>query len=128
MPMLKRPDAEIYYEIHGAGFPVLLYAPGGLGSRVEILGVVVAGLLAVLCLVWGMSTLFGNASPEADINKDAQRIRDGRMRAERPAATPKKLAGNTEATPHSTASKSSPATNHRSHKRPSAVDWLRQHF
>jgi WD40 repeat protein len=45
-----------------------------------------------------------------------------------PAATPKKLAGNTEATPRSTASKSSPATNHRSHKRPSAVDWLRQHF
>lgn len=21
MPMLKRPDAEIYYEIHGSGFP-----------------------------------------------------------------------------------------------------------
>ena len=30
MPMLKRADAEIYYEVHGAGFPILLYAPGGL--------------------------------------------------------------------------------------------------
>ena len=38
MPMLKRPDAEIYYEVHGAGFPILLYAPGGLGSRVEMWG------------------------------------------------------------------------------------------
>jgi WD40 repeat protein len=45
-----------------------------------------------------------------------------------PAATPKKLAGNTEATPHSTASKSSPATNHRIHRRPSVIDWLRRHF
>jgi len=45
-----------------------------------------------------------------------------------PAATPKKLAGNTEATPHSTASRSSPATNHRSHRRPSVIDWLRRHF
>jgi hypothetical protein len=36
MPMLKRPDAEIYYEVHGAGFPILLYAPGGLTSRVEM--------------------------------------------------------------------------------------------
>ncbi len=38
MPMLKRPDAEIYYEVHGAGFPILLYAPGGLTSRVEMWG------------------------------------------------------------------------------------------
>jgi pimeloyl-ACP methyl ester carboxylesterase len=30
MPVLKRPDAEIYYEVHGSGFPLLLFAPGGL--------------------------------------------------------------------------------------------------
>jgi len=34
MPTLKRPDAEIYYEVHGSGFPLLLYAPGGLRSQV----------------------------------------------------------------------------------------------
>ena len=28
MPILKRPDAEIHYEVHGKGFPLLLYAPG----------------------------------------------------------------------------------------------------
>ena len=33
MPMLKRPDGEIYYEEFGNGFPVLLFAPGGLRSR-----------------------------------------------------------------------------------------------
>jgi pimeloyl-ACP methyl ester carboxylesterase len=38
MPMLKRPDAELYYEVHGRGFPVLLYAPGGLRSNVEFWG------------------------------------------------------------------------------------------
>lgn len=36
MPSLKRPDGEIHYEVHGAGFPVLLYAPGGLRSRLEM--------------------------------------------------------------------------------------------
>ena len=40
MPMLKRADAEIYYEVHGAGFPILLYAPGGLTSRAEMWGCV----------------------------------------------------------------------------------------
>ena len=35
MPILKRPDAEIYYEVHGNGFPLLLYAPGGLRSSIE---------------------------------------------------------------------------------------------
>lgn len=34
MPVLKRPDAEIYYEVHGSGFPILLFAPGGLRSNV----------------------------------------------------------------------------------------------
>jgi len=38
MPMLKRADAEIYYEVHGAGFPILLYAPGGLKSEVNMWG------------------------------------------------------------------------------------------
>jgi hypothetical protein len=38
MPMLKRADAEIHYEIHGAGFPVLLYAPGGLKSEMSMWG------------------------------------------------------------------------------------------
>lgn len=36
MPVLKRPDGEIRYEIHGSGFPVLLFAPGGLRSRLEM--------------------------------------------------------------------------------------------
>jgi len=38
MPVLKRPDAEIYYEIHGKGFPLLLYAAGGLRSAIEFWG------------------------------------------------------------------------------------------
>ncbi len=38
MPMLKRPDAEINYEVHGRGFPILLYAPGGLRSNIEFWG------------------------------------------------------------------------------------------
>jgi pimeloyl-ACP methyl ester carboxylesterase len=33
MPMFKRADAEIHYEVHGQGFPLLLYAPGGLRSQ-----------------------------------------------------------------------------------------------
>jgi pimeloyl-ACP methyl ester carboxylesterase len=35
MPTLTRPDGEIHYQVHGAGFPVLLFAPGGLRSRME---------------------------------------------------------------------------------------------
>ncbi len=35
MPTLKRPDAELYYEVHGSGFPILLFAPGGLKSSIE---------------------------------------------------------------------------------------------
>ena len=34
MPMFKRPDADLYYEVHGSGFPILLFAPGGLKSSV----------------------------------------------------------------------------------------------
>jgi pimeloyl-ACP methyl ester carboxylesterase len=33
MPVFTRPDAEIYYEAHGSGFPLLLFAAGGLRSE-----------------------------------------------------------------------------------------------
>jgi len=29
MPVFTRPDVEIQYEVHGSGFPLLLFAPGG---------------------------------------------------------------------------------------------------
>ena len=29
MPIFTRPDAEIHYEVHGSGYPLLLFAPGG---------------------------------------------------------------------------------------------------
>ena len=32
MPVLKLSDAEIYYQEYGAGYPVLLFAPGGMRS------------------------------------------------------------------------------------------------
>ena len=35
MPTFKRADAELYYEVHGQGFPILLYAPGGLRSQLN---------------------------------------------------------------------------------------------
>jgi pimeloyl-ACP methyl ester carboxylesterase len=35
MPYLDIPDGSIYYEVHGEGFPVLLFAPGFLSSRIE---------------------------------------------------------------------------------------------
>jgi pimeloyl-ACP methyl ester carboxylesterase len=36
MPVLNRPDGVIRYQTHGTGFPVLLYAPGGLRSRMAM--------------------------------------------------------------------------------------------
>ena len=33
MPMFKRADVDLHYEVHGSGFPILLYAPGGLKSQ-----------------------------------------------------------------------------------------------
>jgi len=33
MPVLQREGAEIYYEVHGAGPPLLIFAPGGLRSQ-----------------------------------------------------------------------------------------------
>jgi hypothetical protein len=35
MPVFTRPDAEIYYEVHGSSFPLLLFAPGGLRSQLD---------------------------------------------------------------------------------------------
>ena len=36
MPVLRRPDGEIHYQTFGNGFPVLLFAPGGLRSRMDM--------------------------------------------------------------------------------------------
>jgi pimeloyl-ACP methyl ester carboxylesterase len=36
MPVLTRPDGEIHFETYGEGFPVLLFAPGGLRSRMDM--------------------------------------------------------------------------------------------
>jgi len=33
MPVLKTDDAEIHYEEYGAGYPILLFAPGGMRSE-----------------------------------------------------------------------------------------------
>ena len=33
MATFKRPDAELYYEVYGSGFPLLLFAAGGLRSQ-----------------------------------------------------------------------------------------------
>jgi len=52
MPMFKRADAEIHYEIHGKGFPILLYAPGGLKSQMNMWG--------------GESTVYPNGFPWMD--------------------------------------------------------------
>jgi pimeloyl-ACP methyl ester carboxylesterase len=35
MPWLERDDVRIYYEEHGQGYPVLLFAPGGMRSSLE---------------------------------------------------------------------------------------------
>ena len=35
MPFLKVPEGQIHYEVHGSGYPVLLFAPGFLSSRIE---------------------------------------------------------------------------------------------
>jgi pimeloyl-ACP methyl ester carboxylesterase len=36
MPVLQRPDGQIHYQEYGQGFPILLFAPGGLRSRMEM--------------------------------------------------------------------------------------------
>lgn len=35
MPVLRLKESQINYEVHGAGYPVLLFAPGFLSSRME---------------------------------------------------------------------------------------------
>ncbi len=35
MPTFQHADADIHYEVHGNGFPLLLYAPGGLRSQLD---------------------------------------------------------------------------------------------
>ena len=35
MAFFERGDVSLYYEIHGAGFPILLFAPGGMRSAVS---------------------------------------------------------------------------------------------
>src|SRR5438552_3845717 len=35
MPTLKVPDGEIYYEAHGSGYPLMIFAPGGLRSELS---------------------------------------------------------------------------------------------
>jgi len=35
MSVFTRPDAELYYEVHGSGFPLLLFAAGGLKSQAD---------------------------------------------------------------------------------------------
>lgn len=36
MPVLTRDDAEIHYEEYGSGYPILLLAPGGMRSAVDL--------------------------------------------------------------------------------------------
>jgi pimeloyl-ACP methyl ester carboxylesterase len=35
MPTLGVPDGEIYYEVHGTGYPLMIFAPGGLRSELR---------------------------------------------------------------------------------------------
>jgi len=35
MPFLQIPDGQIRYEVHGSGYPLLLFAPGFLSSRID---------------------------------------------------------------------------------------------
>lgn len=35
MPFFEKNDTKIYYEIHGEGFPILLFAPGGMRSALS---------------------------------------------------------------------------------------------
>src|SRR6202521_4261269 len=35
MPSFEHGDASIYYEEYGSGYPLLLFAPGGMRSRIE---------------------------------------------------------------------------------------------
>jgi pimeloyl-ACP methyl ester carboxylesterase len=34
VPTLKVPDGEIHYQVHGSGYPLMIFAPGGLRSEI----------------------------------------------------------------------------------------------
>jgi pimeloyl-ACP methyl ester carboxylesterase len=36
MPILERDGASIYYEVHGSGYPLVLFAPGGMNSVAQM--------------------------------------------------------------------------------------------
>ena len=36
MPTIKNKDAEIYFEEHGTGFPILTFAPAGVQSTIAV--------------------------------------------------------------------------------------------
>ena len=57
-----------------------------LTSRMEILGLTVAGIFVLICLIMGVSTLLDAESPEAKIMKDAERIKSARTSSPRPPA------------------------------------------
>jgi pimeloyl-ACP methyl ester carboxylesterase len=35
MPLFKKGQTEIYYEVHGSGYPLLLLPPGGMGATID---------------------------------------------------------------------------------------------
>ena len=35
MPEFRRKDTTIYYEVYGEGYPVVLFAPGGMRSSID---------------------------------------------------------------------------------------------
>ena len=39
MPFFEKDDTKIYYEVHGEGFPILLFAPGGMRICIIILAI-----------------------------------------------------------------------------------------
>jgi len=62
MPMFKRADAEIHYEVFGSGFPILLYAPGGLKSQMAMWG--------------GVSAAYPNGFPWMDPRNAGKSVAD----------------------------------------------------
>jgi hypothetical protein len=59
-------------------------------TRHELLAVVVAGFLAVVCLIWGFSNLLsaGSSSPDASMEKDAKQLASKRDNAPPPQEEP----------------------------------------
>jgi hypothetical protein len=65
-----------------------------LASRVEILGIVVAVALVVVCFIWGITNLLGASSPESAILASADELTKHRNRAD--SAIPKPPARGSE--------------------------------